>query len=374
MLHSVEELQQHLDAWDDLASHAVEPNVFYEAWFFLPALKAFAAGQDLLFLLVYQPINAQRRKPVLCGFFPLARRRLHRLLPFRVLELWKHDFCFLTTPLLRAGLHAEAFEQFAHWLHRDRASGCLLYLDTFAGEGPIACLLAQTLHLRGWSTFLVDSYSRAIIRPQGSNAGAYLTHVLTNRRLREVRRKERHLAEEGRLEKHLLESPTELDRWIDDFLAIEASGWKGEAHSAMACNPQNAEFFRTMARGASERGRLQMLALHLNDKPVAMKCNLLSGDGGFAFKIAYDENNASFSPGLLLEIGTIEFLFEKHPVQWMDSCASAEHFMINRLWDGRRLIRTKYIAPGRSPGSLLVALMPLARWFKRTIRYLLGRS
>jgi hypothetical protein len=76
----------------------------------------------------------------------------------------------------------------------------------------------------------------------------------------------------------------------------------------------------------------------------------------------------------LLEIGTIEFLFEKHPVQWMDSCASADHFMINRLWDGRRLIRTKYIAPGRPPGSLLVALMPLARWFKRTARRLLRRA
>ena len=43
-------------------------------------------------------------------------------------------------------------------------------------------------------------------------------------------------------------------------------------------------------------------------RAIAMKCNLRAGDGAVAFKIAYDEAYARFSPGVLLEIEQIERL------------------------------------------------------------------
>jgi hypothetical protein len=51
----------------------------------------------------------------------------------------------------------------------------------------------------------------------------------------------------------------------------------------------------------------------------------------------------------------------------MDSCADAEHAMINRLWPGRRTIATVLFGTGRAPGDLLVSLMPLLRWGRRTL-------
>jgi hypothetical protein len=49
--------------------------------------------------------------------------------------------------------------------------------------------------------------------------------------------------------------------------------------------------------------------------------------------------------------------------------------MINRLWPGRRTMATIVFGTGRAPGDLLVSLMPLLRWGRRTLtRRSRGRS
>src|SRR3954465_8798122 len=48
-------LSGYLQAWEELAAEAIEPNPFYESWMLLPALRAFGAGRDLSFVLVFAP-------------------------------------------------------------------------------------------------------------------------------------------------------------------------------------------------------------------------------------------------------------------------------------------------------------------------------
>ena len=108
-----------------------------------------------------------------------------------------------------------------------------------------------------------------------------------------------------------------------------------------------------------------ILASRVAGRPVAMKCNFLAGRGSFAFKIAFDEDYAHFSPGMLLEIENIRRLHATADIGWMDSCAVPDHFMINRLWPDRRIIQTVLVSTGKRPGELVVSAMPLLRWLKR---------
>ena len=78
-----------------------------------------------------------------------------------------------------------------------------------------------------------------------------------------------------------------------------------------------------------------------------MKCNLRAGDAVFCFKIAFDEEFAKFSPGIQLELDNVERFHEGSA--WMDSCATPDHPMINRLWPDRRRIRTVLLP---SPGAV----------------------
>jgi hypothetical protein len=110
-----------------------------------------------------------------------------------------------------------------------------------------------------------------------------------------------------------------------------------------------------------------LLALRLNDRTIAMKCNLRAADGAFAFKICFDESFANFSPGVLLELENIRRLHATPGLNWMDSCAVYEHFMINRLWTDRRIIQTVVVPTGKPLGQQLVAALPLTQSILRPI-------
>lgn len=367
VLRTVEELKAHVAAWDNLARHAAEPNAFYEAWALLPALQRFAKGEDLVFVLLYLPINAQRRQPLLCGFFPLARRRLHRLVPVTYLDLWQHDYCFLCTPLLRTGHGPEVVEAFFDFLRTHPLGAALWRLDLVSADGAFASALTNVCYRLQRPSFQVEAYCRARLETRADPL-AYMIEALSNRRLKEFTRKERLLGERGTFERRVLGPGDDVAAWADQFLQLEAGGWKGRSGTAMANDPTHAAYFRELVAGAYAQGRLLMLGLFLDGRPVALKCNLLAGVGSFAFKIAFDEAFAFYSPGVILELANIQHLHDSGCARWMDSCAMPQHFMINRLWLERRAIVSRYVATGRAPGDLLVSAMPLGRWLKRTVR------
>lgn len=182
-----------------------------------------------------------------------------------------------------------------------------------------------------------------------------------------MRRQERRLSELGRLEYVELEPGGDVEAWIHDFLQLEASGWKGRQGSAFASSEAGRKFFLAVATEAFRRGRLIMLALRLNGRPIAQKFNLLAGAGSFSVKIAYDENYVLFSPGVHLELENIRRLHAKREIQWMDSCAVESHFMIDHLWIDRRTIQTVLVATGKRGGDLVVSFMPLLRWLNRKL-------
>src|SRR6185436_15718227 len=119
---------------------------------------------------------------------------------------------------------------------------------------------------------------------------------------------------------------------------------------------------------AARRGRLMMLGLRLAGRWIALKCNFLSGEGSFAFKIAYDEEYARFSPGTLLELENIRRFHAQPELRWMDSCADPDHFMANRLWLDRRGLADLVTTTGRAAGELMVSSLPLLHWMSRTLR------
>ena len=90
----------------------------------------------------------------------------------------------------------------------------------------------------------------------------------------------------------------------------------------------------------------------------------MAGDGSFAFKTAYDERFARYSPGALLELDSLAQLEALPAARWMDSCASPDNSLINRISNGRRAIQTVIIATGPM-GRLAFAGQTLLRSARR---------
>ena len=353
--------------WDDLCRAALEPNPFYESWMLLPAIEAFGEGLDLRFVLVYAEDPCDKSAcPVLCGLFPLERKIRYKGLPVDSFGLWRHLHCFLCTPPLRAGYELECLETFFDWLRDSSDGAALLEFGWINTDGPFYEALTGYLNEAGKTSFVADRFTRAVCRP-GADADSYLTQAISKEHRRDYRRRHNRLSELGRLEYVALERRADAEEWLEMFLTLEASGWKGREGSAFRSGADGQRFFIEAMTEAFNRGRLMMLAIKLDDRFVALKCNLIAGSGSFAFKIAYDEAYARFCPGVLLELKNIRLLHGRTDIEWMDSCAEANHFMMNRLWTERRDIVDLVVSTGTKAGNLAISSFPLLRWISRKL-------
>ncbi len=339
-------LETFLEPWRELARATAEPNPFYEPWMLMPALRAFAAADRVEVVLVF-------RGDDLCGLFPVAYRRGRA-------ELWRHPYCYLTAPLLRRGCERVAIRC---WLDAIAGRAGLVRIEDMPAAGRLRTHLVDELNDRRWPALVTQAYTRAVLQ-RAETPDEFLTRALAKKRRREFRRQRARLSELGALITDELGADVDPVPWIDELLSLEALGWKGRAG---VDSVRDRSFLAEMASGAARERKLQMLALRLDGRPVALKLNLLAGEGAFAFKIAFDESFARFSPGVLLELDNVERAHQLPALRWMDSCAAPNRFMINHLWPDRREIQTLFFATGGTRGALAVALIPLLHFFRRLV-------
>ena len=158
-----------------------------------------------------------------------------------------------------------------------------------------------------------------------------------------------------------------LERWIDELLSLEAKGWKGRQKTAILNNARMESALTRALHSLAREGSLRFWKLSLNGEPVAMMFALVSGAQAWLGKIAYDENYARHSPGVLLILDVTKALFEEPGIRLVDSCAIPGHPMIDNIWRERIQMCDVLIgAPGMSPA--LFALMVGAEHLRYNVR------
>lgn len=363
-IETADALEPYADSWRELATDACEPNSFLEPWQMLPALRMLGQGERVVVLLVL--VNApQGKPPKLIGLLPLVRKR--RLGIVRVLSTWQHPYMFLGTPLLHKGHAREAWRALLEWVARNPGGAHILELPLLLAEGPSHLAAIDVFRKSRCLSFDVDRFSRATLVPQAS-ADEVVGRAASSGIRKEWRRQRRRLAELGQLELRVMSASDSAATWIDDFLRLEALGWKGRSGTAMGCQEEHNAYFRRICMDAARDGRLQMLGLFLDGTAIAMKCNFVSGRKAFTFKIAFDETYRAYSPGVLLDLDYIEHVHTYRMIDRADSCAVPDHEMIARLWPDRQLMVHLLVSPSSAIGHLYLGVLSFARSLKRALR------
>ncbi len=330
--------------WDELAREASEPNPFYESWYLLPSLRLFDPNGEVELLC----LEVRGR---LVGLLPVRRERRYYGHPLPHWGNWLHPNMFLGSPLVSPGFEETFWREALAWCDGRGGGGLFLHLAQLPGRGPLAEALARILGdtRRGAATVMREE--RAMLRSTLS-AEAYLEQSLGGKKRKELRRQYRRLAEEGEPAVLRTTDSEGLETWAEEFLALEGAGWKGKAGSALACDFGTRILFVEALEGAARRGRLERLAVRLDGRPVAMLANFLCPPGAFSFKTAFDEAFARFSPGVLLQCDNLALL-ARPAIAWCDSCAAADHPMIDHIWRERRTIVRHNVAIGGVAKRLL---------------------
>ena len=347
IISSAEQLQQAQRLVQDLANNAIEPNIFYEPWMLLPAWKNLNSQSEVQLILVCFDGGQA------IGLFPLETKTKLRWIPVRHHALWKHIHCFLCTPLLRIGNERAALTEFIKWYKSWKSRGLFIAMREVSHQSPFTAAL-NSLHLK---TIETAKHDRALLG-SGIPSATYLEQAISAKKRKEFRRQHNRLSEQGELRTVIMSGTDSVDEWTAQFLALEKKGWKGQVGSALAEHDSQSKFFAEIVQNAFSAGRLIMLKLLLNGEPIAMKCSFRANQGSFAFKIAYDEAFARFSPGVLLELENIRYVLDHTELKWMDSCADPNHPMINHLWRERKIISSFLIGTG-SPMSVVFGYMLL---------------
>jgi CelD/BcsL family acetyltransferase involved in cellulose biosynthesis len=294
---------------------------------------------------------------------PFERASRYRGIPANVMRLLKPPYARLCTPLFRKDVVRESVSAMLDWLASSPESGSLVEFRFMTGEGRVAQELHQQTTHRRWIVCQTESTVRALLKPV-HDAETYLNRALRGRRRKEYQRLWSRLSEAGPTEYRALGSREDARHWVTAFLDLEVQGWKGREGTALASREKDRSYFETVALDAHRHGQLMMGGLFHQERPIALKMNLLSGRGAFAVKIAFDEHFARYSPGMLLEMENVRRVHAMPGIDWMDSTADMEHFMINRLWTDRRTVETFLVSPGRFWGNVVASTFPLLRGVK----------
>jgi hypothetical protein len=330
--------------WRRLAGRAVEPNVFYEPSFALRAAEVF--GRNVGAGLIWSRSSPER----LLGIFP-ARIERHRFgIPLPLLVGWTHPYAPLGSPLVDRDCGEAAIAAWIDHIERDPRLPKLMLLPYLPADGPVAGAIDALIAQRGGRSTMFAPHARALLAPAGGRE-RYLEQSVDRKKRKELRRQRNRLGESGPLCTDVASSPSAVTAAMEDFLSLEARGWKGRAGTAACCNGQIADFVATAVTALAGEGKAQVARLYMGKRAIAALVILRSGINAWCWKIAYDEDYARFSPGVQIVLDATQMLLEESGLERTDSCATPDHPMIDHVWRERLALGDRFMSLG--PGRVL---------------------
>jgi CelD/BcsL family acetyltransferase involved in cellulose biosynthesis len=295
--------------WRDLLARAHETNVFMN-----PAAVGLL-GDKAVTLLAWGSDGK------LLGLWAFALvHHWQPMLPLQVLRSPALPHAYLATPVIDRAAAASVLPAMLDAVAGDDSLPKLIVLDPIRADGRTMHALEQVLSARGSRACILNTGKRPVLAST-LDAKPYFEKAMSSSSRKKLRQHRRRLEEKGRLETHIFVEPDEIGRGFDDFLALEAAGWKGRRGTALACDQAEASLAKAMIAALAVRRDASIHALYQNGKSVASQVILRAGATAFTWKTAYDETLGEFSPGmLLLEDYTAAFLADKS-IALVDSCA-----------------------------------------------------
>ena len=213
---------------------------------------------------------------------------------------------------------------------------------------PLESRFFDQLQMTGAHVRLTQQWQRAALLVNG-NFEQWMARNFTHKRRKEFKRLRNRLTELGELKLETLNPNSNFKTFVEDFVQLEAQGWKGQRGTALGTQAANTSTFHQICARLHNTGRLRFWVLRFNGKPIAALFGVASGTQAQIIKIAYDESFAKYSPGVLLVLDATQAFFAEPGLELVDSCAIPDHPMINRIWRDRVRIADVLVAPAHYP-------------------------
>ena len=329
---------------DFLTARAIDQNIFFAPQFLVPAMPRLDERQVRLMVIRDEGPSRSRLRFLM----PYSIERTGLFAGPSVIRAWTHPFGPLGTPLVDSDDPTATIENLLQTLSRKELGfPSVLVLPELRIDEPFARTLLATAKRLGLPFASAHGFDRASL---DAGPGASMADVLSSKRRRELQRQRRLLEAKGVVTFDVARTPLDVRPAMEEFLTLEASGWKGRERSALIMDRYRAAFARESVHKLAEKDRVRIFTLRLDGVAIASLVAFVVGGEAFAWKMGFDETHSAASPGLQMMVQVTEALMMDPAVTRADSCAVPDHFLMNRLWKQRLPIQTLVVGLTRESG------------------------
>jgi CelD/BcsL family acetyltransferase involved in cellulose biosynthesis len=273
--------------WDALAESDPTPfslHAWYMAWW-----DGYGSDRDLRVCTVWNGSD-------LAGLLPLCLRNGR-------LEAMANEESCVVRPLAR---DAETLRLLADAAARERYD--LMEIRRLPEGDRGIDALAAAARAAGRLSIVAPDITSPIVDTTGTlDEYRQATRSKWHKNLRRLYRK---LERDRGAEMHLIEAPADLESELAQGFAVESSGWKRDAGSAILSRPESEAYYRSLARRFHDRGELRVSSIRVDGRMIAWDLGILRANRLYSPKSGYLEEFRQFAPGVVLELATIERCFE----------------------------------------------------------------
>jgi hypothetical protein len=327
------------DELEHLTYRVMEANVFFAPRFLAPAMPRLEERQVRLAVIR----DEDERRSRLRMLFPYSIEKPGFSVGPSIMRVWSNPFGPLGTPLVDAEGAAETLDNLMEAVGRPEAKmPGIFVLPDLRLEGRFAQLIRAVAIGRDLPLTVTNTYERPMLESL-DDGEAYLRAALNKNHLREMRRQFRLLSELGSVTYNVARQPEEIRLRMEEFLALEASGWKGRKRSAMVNDRLRAAFAREAITNLAEADQMRIHTLDLDGRAIASMVVFIMAGEAYTWKTAFDESYARYSPGKLLVADLTEWHLDDANIRRTDSCAAPDHPIMARFWKEREAMGTLVI-------------------------------
>jgi len=330
------DLQEELDF---LSNRAVEPNVFFTSRFLAPAMPRLE-DREIRLAIIRDEMDGKSRLRFL---MPFSVERPGFSIGAPIIRAWSNSYGPLGTPLVDAEGAAETIDNFLDALGREesRLPGVLVLPDIRL-NGQFAQLARAIAMSRNLPISTTNEQSRPMLDSL-LDGDAYLKASIKSSHMREMRRQWGLIEKLGAVKYEIARQPRDIRMRMEEFLLLEASGWKGKKRSAMLSDRLRAAFAREAVNNLAEIDAARIHTIDLDGQAIASMIVLIMNGEAYTWKTAFNEELSRFSPGKLLVAQLTDWHLDDANIVRTDSCAIPDHPIMSRLWKEREAMGTLII-------------------------------
>ena len=327
------------NAWEELVENALEENA-YLCRQYVEALLTHIEHRKVQAISVW-------RGETLIALLPFTQSRWHWGGIATINKAWTTPYSMLSIPLIDKR-DADAAMICLIKAMGDRSTGSNIWLlNEVTIDGPVSKHLTTECKHHNNPTTVLDVFDRATLNREGTFE-QHMKEQVSKKRRKDLVRNRKRLGELGTLSLTNCREGAELDHAVNEFLRIEAAGWKGERGTALDCTDATRDFAKQAfgVHNGSTVTRADML--ELDGVAIAVNLSLQTGRTAFTIKCAFDEAYRTYSAGLLLEEDMIREFLEGDWADQLDSATAPGH-LIQGLWNGSTQVGAILLAVGQTP-------------------------